>query len=47
MFWLGPWPVNQASLVQILPKSLVVYIFTEIFQKGTFLVGANPKVVLK
>ena len=47
VYWLGHWPVTQVSLVQIPPKSLVTYIFTEIFEKGTFLVRTNPKPVLK
>ena len=46
VYWLGHWPVTQVSLVQIPPKSLVTYIFTEIFEKGTFLVRTNPKQVL-
>ena len=46
VYWLGHWPVTQVSPVQIPPKSLVTYIFTEIFEKGTFLVRRNPKPVL-
>ena len=52
VYWLEYWPVTQVSPVQIPPKSLVACIFTEIFEKDTFLVrknqgGKNPKPVLK
>ena len=47
VYWLERWTVTQVSLVQIPPKSLDTYIFTEIFEKGTFLVRTNPKPVLK
>ena len=40
--WLGPWPVIWVFRVQIPPKSLITYSFTEIFKNWLFLFLSNP-----
>ena len=40
--WLGPWPVIWVFRVQIPPKSLITYTFTEIFKNWLFLFLSNP-----
>ena len=40
--WLGPWPVNWMSPVQILLKSLVAYILLKFLKNGCFCFSIIP-----